>query len=164
MAYLVSFDETPLYGGLPITTMIGFSLLISAASLGSLVILSANPTPKSCCWLLLPSSKELVKYLPDYEIVSEHIPSRVVMFAKKKCKINGVWRTWIDFPKWHQLVNFGKEFAAEDYSIKTPQAGLSGKGTLDGMPSEVKKRYLKEHPEMHIFVNESARELSFYEE
>ncbi|MBS3139498.1 4-demethylwyosine synthase TYW1 [Candidatus Woesearchaeota archaeon] len=109
-------------------------------------------------------SKELVKYLPDYEIVSEHIPSRVVMFAKKKCKINGVWRTWIDFPKWHQLVNFGKEFAAEDYSIKTPQAGLSGKGTLDGMPSEVKKRYLKEHPEMHIFVNESARELSFYEE
>ena len=52
-------------------------------------------------------SKALVKYLPEYEIVSEHIPSRVVMFAKKKYKKDGVWQTWIDFPKYDQ--RFGKD-------------------------------------------------------
>ena len=109
-------------------------------------------------------SKKLVQYLPGYEIVSEHVPSRVVMFAKKEYQKNGIWQTWIDFPKWHQLVNSGQEFAAADYSIRTPRVGLSGKGTLMSMPSEVRERFLKQHPEMHVFVNESMQELSFYEE
>lgn len=105
-------------------------------------------------------SKALAKHLEDYEIVSEHIPSRVVMFAKKKYFINGKWHTWIDFPKYHQLVNSGREFSALDYSIKTPQVGLSGKGTIDSMPEQVKERFLKENPS---FVNEDTSELSFYE-
>jgi len=40
-------------------------------------------------------SKELAAYLPDYEIVSEHRPSKVVLLAKKKFKGN----TKIDFKK-----------------------------------------------------------------
>ena len=51
-------------------------------------------------------SRDLEQYLPEYEIVSEHIASRVVMFAKKKFKKDGIWHTWIDFEKWHELVNF----------------------------------------------------------
>lgn len=47
-------------------------------------------------------SKELVKFLPDYEIADEHIPSRVVMLAKKKFKVDGVWKTGIDFERWNQ--------------------------------------------------------------
>lgn len=105
-------------------------------------------------------SKALTKHLSDYEIVSEHIPSRVVLFAKKKYFTNGKWHTWIDFPKYHRLVNSGKEFSALDYSIRTPQVGLSGKGTLDSMPESVKEKFLKENP---TFVNEETSELSFYE-
>lgn len=78
-------------------------------------------------------SKELAKLLPDYEIVSEHIGSRVIMFAKKKFKIDGRWHTWIDFPKYHELVMSGKEFGSLDYVKPTPKVGLSGKGTLDSM-------------------------------
>ncbi|MEK6899962.1 MAG: hypothetical protein AABX05_02450, partial [Nanoarchaeota archaeon] len=111
-------------------------------------------------------SKELVKYLSDYEIVSEHIPSRVVMFAKKKYKVDGGWHTWIDFPKfdglYKEFIQNGKEFTSEDYRQKTPQVGLSGKGTLDDMPEEKRKRYLQEHPEAHVFVDEKTDELSFY--
>jgi tRNA wybutosine-synthesizing protein 1 len=70
-------------------------------------------------------SKELLRYLPGYEIVSEHKSSRVVMFALNKYKVDDEWRTWIDFPKWQELVNSGKEFRSLDYSIKTPQVGLS---------------------------------------
>ncbi len=106
--------------------------------------------------------QELVQYLPDHEIVSEHIPSRVIMLAKKKYKIDGVWQTWIDFEKWHEFVNSGKDFNTLDYVKKTPQVGLSGKGTIDHMPEDVRKKYLQEHPEI-VFADEKTSELSFYE-
>ena len=43
--------------------------------------------------------KKLDKFLPEYEIASEHVPSRVVLLAKKKFKKNGKWDTWIDSSK-----------------------------------------------------------------
>lgn len=113
-------------------------------------------------------SKELMNFLPDYEIVSEHIPSRVVMLAKKKFKINGAWHTWIDFEKWHELVNSGVEFTSTDYLKRTPQVGLSGKGTLDRMTSEGKVKYLEKNgngvqkKENTVLVDEKTEELEFY--
>lgn len=106
-------------------------------------------------------TKKLVSHLPKYEIVSEHIPSRVVLLAKKKFKKEDGWHTWIDFPKWEQLVRSGKEPMVDDYLLKTPQTGLSGKGTIDGMPKEVKERWLKEN---HFFVDEITEELDFHKE
>ncbi len=76
-------------------------------------------------------TKDLIQYLDDYEIVSEHIPSRVILLAKKKFKINNKWMSWIDFKKWHNLVNSDKDFSTEDYLLPTPETGLSGKGTKD---------------------------------
>ena len=63
-----------------------------------------------------------------------------------------------------EYINSGKEFTSEDYNIKTPQVGLSGKGTLARMPDHVRERYLKEHPKAHVFVDEETEELDFYEE
>jgi len=82
-------------------------------------------------------SKELDKFLEDYEIVSEHVPSRVIMFAKKKFKKDS-WHTWIDFEKYHELINSNKDFTTEDYLAKTPSTGLSGKGTKDYYSLRVK--------------------------
>ncbi|HIH48032.1 TPA: hypothetical protein HA296_00340 [Candidatus Woesearchaeota archaeon] len=65
-------------------------------------------------------SRELAGHLPGYEIVSEHVPSRVVMLAKKKFKIDGIWHTWIDFPRYQELALAGKEFLTEDYLKQTP--------------------------------------------
>lgn len=78
---------------------------------------SAMPTHEE----VMTFSKELIKYLPDYELVSEHIPSQVVMIAKKKFKKNGVWYTWIDFDKFHKLVKSKKNFTTDDYIKKTPE-------------------------------------------
>jgi len=83
--------------------------------------------------------KEFVKFLPDYEIVGEHIASRVVLLAKKKFFIDGKWKTWIDYNKWHDLVLSGKEFDVLDYVIKTPNTGISGKGTRDSRKVEVQE-------------------------
>ncbi len=107
-------------------------------------------------------SQALAKELPEYEIVSEHIPSRVVMFARKKFQKKGIWQTGIDFSKYHELINSGKVFSAEDYCAETPQVGLSGKGTIDSMPKEFRKKYLMEHPEACAFVDEKTEELEFY--
>ena len=73
---------------------------------------------------VLKFSRELEKNLPDYEIVSEHIPSQVIMLAKKKFKKDGKWHTWIDFPKYSKLVNSKKDFSTEDYLKQTPLANI----------------------------------------
>ena len=67
-------------------------------------------------------TKELVKFLPDYEIVSEHYESRVVMLAKKKFFIDGKWHTWIDFDKYNKMVNSSLDAVPEtlNYIKKTP--------------------------------------------
>ncbi|MFH1664138.1 MAG: hypothetical protein ABH986_05010 [archaeon] len=64
-------------------------------------------------------TKKLKKFLPKYEIVSEHKPSRVVMMAKKSFKKKGKWFTWIDFVKWNKLVQGKKKFASKDYLSPT---------------------------------------------
>jgi|FLOH01.1.fsa_nt_gi tRNA wybutosine-synthesizing protein 1 len=76
-------------------------------------------------------TKELVKHLSDYEIVSEHIPSRVILLAKKSFKKNNKWKTWIDFKKFHELMEEEKDPLPEEFLLPTPQVGLSGKGTRD---------------------------------
>ena len=106
---------------------------------------------------------ELEKHLPEYEIVSEHIASRVLMFAKKKFKIDGIWHTWIDFPKWHELVNSGQEFTSLDFGKRTPQVGISGRGTMDRMNLRMQKVEQKEM-ESAVFVDEKTKEMEFYKE
>lgn len=74
-------------------------------------------------------SKEINKYLKNYNIVSEHIPSRVVLLAKKKFKKNGKWHTWIDFKDTSKF-------------LPTPTTGLSNKGTKD-LIRQIKKQNKK---------------------
>lgn len=114
-------------------------------------------------------AKELAKCLDDYEIVSEHVPSRVVFLAKKKFKIDGMWKTWIDFNKWHELINSGIDFTTIDYLRKTPQTGLSGRKIKD----EVEAKKLRAQrtrdnkmlaEEEGIFVNEDEDEIDFWKE
>ncbi len=46
-------------------------------------------------------AQEVLKFLPKYELCSEHKPSRVVLLTKKKFNKN----TWINFAKFFELVN-----------------------------------------------------------
>jgi tRNA wybutosine-synthesizing protein 1 len=115
-------------------------------------------------------SKDLLKHLPGYEIVSEHIPSRVTMFAKKKYKIDGKWMTWIDFSKWTDLVLSGKEFTSMDYLKTTPQTGISGKGTVWLPPKSSKKKASSGtslpqiNQDIKITIDEKTDELEFWSE
>ncbi len=110
-------------------------------------------------------AKKIKGYLDDYEIVSEHIPSRVVFLAKKKYKKEDGWYTWIDFPKWHELINSSKEFSALDYCKKTPQTGLSGRRIKDEVEAKRKTKDNEVNAEKPgVFVNEDEDELKFWKE
>ena len=104
-------------------------------------------------------AKEVAKYLPDYELVSEHIPSQVVMLAKKKFNRDGEWWTWIDFPKFSELALAGSEFGTEDYLAKTPKALLGIKTDTSGITLESLKVAEGTHElseEMQIEADELA--------
>lgn len=109
-------------------------------------------------------TKELMNYLPEYSIVSEHISSRVVMVAKNTFKVDGTWKTWIDFPKFHKLFANGEPITTEDFLKKTPNTGLSGKGNLNyKKPVNQDKIFIDLIDEMEISIDEKTPELKFWE-
>jgi tRNA wybutosine-synthesizing protein 1 len=110
-------------------------------------------------------SKALLSYLPEYDIVSEHIPSRVVMLTKKKFKKGEKWYTWIDFPKFHELAQTGNVFSTDDFLKRTPSTGLSGYGTLNYSRNEKGKFVLTvDKEDSTLKVNEETSELEFWGE
>jgi hypothetical protein len=98
--------------------------------------------------------------LPDYEFVSEHLPSRVVLLAKKKFKIDskdGVdWNIWIDFNKWSSLVKEGRDsISFEEYSTKMPRQFIGLKITELTPMSEDREKHLAE---MKVLIGKEAPE------
>ncbi len=59
-------------------------------------------------------AKDLTKIMPEYEIMREHLPSRVILLIKKDLNK----KCWINFPKFFDLLKENKEFTTEDYSSK----------------------------------------------
>lgn len=66
----------------------------------------------------------------EYDIACEHQHSLCMLLAHNKFKINNEWYTFIDYEKFHQLVDeynrTGAEFTSMDYVAKTPTWALYG--------------------------------------
>ncbi|XP_014292785.1 S-adenosyl-L-methionine-dependent tRNA 4-demethylwyosine synthase TYW1 [Halyomorpha halys] len=77
-------------------------------------------------------SQQLVDLLPDYSISSEHEHSNCVLIAHKKFYIENKWNTWINYEKFHQLMeeyykSEGKStFSSLDYVCPTPDWAVFG--------------------------------------
>jgi tRNA wybutosine-synthesizing protein 1 len=83
----------------------------------------------------------------EYGIACEHEHSLCVLIANKnKFLINGNWHTWIDYPKFHQLVKSGKNFSATDYMAETPQWALHGSTERGFDPEEERFKRAKPKP------------------
>eukprot|EP00659_Diplonema_papillatum_P013434 gene13434-20694_t len=80
-------------------------------------------TASNLCMSNVPFHTEVVKFCEqlaaasgdNYAIASEHEHSCCVLIANKKFLRDGVWHTWMDFNKFHELVRSGKPFTSEDY-------------------------------------------------
>lgn len=81
---------------------------------------------------------QLVDLLPGYEIASEHEHSNCLLLANTKFKIDGQWHTWIDYEKFHELVESGEPFEALDYVAPTPHWAVFGAKERGFDPEEVR--------------------------
>jgi len=80
----------------------------------------------------------------EYEVASEHAHSCCILIAKKRFKKEGVWHTWIDYPKFHQLVTSGEPFTALDYMAPTPPWATFGAPEAGFAPYET--RHIRKGP------------------
>lgn len=76
--------------------------------------------------------KQFVDLLSEYEVACEHEHSNCVLIAHKRFKVEGRWHTWIDYTKFHQLIeryeaSGGKEtFTSQDYMAPSPDWAVVG--------------------------------------
>jgi len=76
----------------------------------------------------------------DYELACEHEHSCCVLIAHKSFKVDGTWHTWIDYQKFHDLIQSGKEFNALDYMEATPSWAVFGAQERGFDPDETRFR------------------------
>ncbi|XP_013772312.1 S-adenosyl-L-methionine-dependent tRNA 4-demethylwyosine synthase-like [Limulus polyphemus] len=112
---------------------------------------ASNLTMENVPWHkeVLGFVQELSDKLPDYEIASEHEHSNCVLIANKKFNRDGVWWTWIDYPKFSELVqryyvsNGLETFTSLDYMAPTPHWGQFGANERGFDPLET--RFLRKN-------------------
>jgi len=87
--------------------------------------------------------QKLVEFLPGYAISCEHEHSCCFLISNKnKFLIDGVWNTWIDYEKFHELIKKGVSFTSLDYRAITPEWAVFG-STARGF-DPVEKRFKAE--------------------
>lgn len=88
--------------------------------------------------------QQLADMLPEYEIACEHEHSNCLLIAHTKFKVDGEWRTWIDYECFQELVQAYDEsggqqtFSALDYVAKTPSWALFGAQEQGFDPAETR--------------------------
>mmetsp|Transcript_29088 Transcript_29088/g.93813 ORF Transcript_29088/g.93813 Transcript_29088/m.93813 type:complete len:136 (+) Transcript_29088:1532-1939(+) len=63
----------------------------------------------------------------EYGVACSHKHSVSVVLARKdELFVDGCWETWIDYDKFHALVDKGEPFSVADYRAPTPPWALAG--------------------------------------
>lgn len=86
------------------------------------------PFYEECTNFVKQFAAELQRRGLGYDVAAEHAHSNCILIANTKFKINNEWHTHIDFDRFFELLNSGKDFDAMDYTAKTPEWALFGNG------------------------------------
>eukprot|EP00051_Salpingoeca_urceolata_P020935 m.321305 g.321305 ORF g.321305 m.321305 type:complete len:769 (+) comp19708_c16_seq1:128-2434(+) len=89
---------------------------------------------------------QLAARLPDYEVACEHEHSNCLLIAHKKFLIGGVWHTWIDYDKFHEMVGSGRKFVTADYMAPTPEWAVRGHPARGFDPVETRHKRSRDEP------------------
>lgn len=99
--------------------------------------------------------EKICSYLDSYGLAAEHEHSNCILLAKRsKFFKNGRWNTWIDYDKFHQLMqdyylSDGKAtFTSEDYMAATPDWAMFGSPEHGFDPAE--NRWHRKPPKKDI--------------
>jgi len=79
------------------------------------------------------------------------------LIAHTKFFIDGAWNTFIDYDKFHELVQSGKPFTSLDYVAKTPSWALFGSKEKGFDPEETRVfRKGKEGKRDELYANQGC--------
>ncbi|KAI5959249.1 YPO7 [Candida theae] len=84
------------------------------------------PFYEECKEFVRTLNEELRSRNLGYDIAAEHAHSCCILIAHEKFKINGVWHTHIDYPKFFELLESGQDFVDVDYIKPTPEWAIWG--------------------------------------
>jgi len=77
--------------------------------------------------------REMAAQLGDkYELACEHAHSNIVLIAHTDFKVDGKWRTWIDYDKFTELATSDQPFSSLDYCATTPDWAVYHEDNVDG--------------------------------
>ncbi|KAK6458156.1 Fe-S oxidoreductase [Scheffersomyces xylosifermentans] len=101
----------------------------------------------------------------NYDIAAEHAHSCCILMAHTKFKINGKWHTHIDYPKFFELLESGKDFIDLDYVKETPEwavwgsdgAGFNPEDTKFDRKAEKLKNRLQREEQAKIALEQQAQ-------
>ncbi|CAR30195.1 putative tRNA 4-demethylwyosine synthase [Lachancea thermotolerans CBS 6340] len=86
------------------------------------------PFYEECAKFVKSLAAELQRRGLGYDVAAEHAHSNCILIASTKFKINNEWYTHIDFDRFFELLNSGKDFNHMEYLQKTPEWALFGNG------------------------------------
>ena len=75
-----------------------------------------------------------------YGIAAEHAHSCCILIASKRFLIDGVWNTVIDYDKFFNSLESGKDFGPEDYCAPTAEWAWFGNGGFDPRDARVDRK------------------------
>lgn len=76
----------------------------------------------------------------QYGIAAEHAHSCCILLASERFKKDGRWNTTINYARFFELLESGREFRPEDYMAETQEWALWGNGGFDPRDERVKLR------------------------
>jgi len=105
----------------------------------------------------VPYHQEVVKFTQSiidsrpeiqqlYEIACEHEHSCCILIANKKFKRDNKWYTWINYDKFHELVQAGKPFTSLNYVEQTPEWAVFGNDMKGFDPTDERFQKVRNHP------------------
>jgi len=80
--------------------------------------------------------------MDDFDFACEHVHSCCILLAHKKFYKDGTWNTWINYPKFFELVESGEPFTSIDYMLPTPSWSIAG-APEEGFDPADKRHYRK---------------------
>lgn len=110
----------------------------SSTGNGNPLTMQNIPFYEECKNFVEALTSELKSRGHDYEIAAEHAHSCCILIAHTKFKINGLWHTHIDYPRFFELLKSGKEFVDLDYVKPTPEWAVWGSEQAGFNPDDTK--------------------------
>lgn len=113
----------------------------TSSSAGAGLTMQNVPFYEEVSAFVLALTKALERRGLGYGIAAEHAHSCCVLIASTRFLIDGKWCTLIDYEKFFQCLDSGKEFAPEDYvGPPTPEWAMWGNGGFDPADERVYRK------------------------